>query len=445
MARFLHYDRPKGTIHDLAHWLSIPEGDCCVLLLSARTLYLVQNLVAADINFPARFAIQLREDGYYSPSEGEPGWQDFLDASRLARYEVVDMACDISTLLQGIQEALEALQTTMQSQNVTNLLQYSAQQDQSLCCGPASERNYSGSSPSETPNPETSLFCDCCWSFARDWRDATTDILGHWLAGETAGLGILSIITLALDIPLAILVGIVSIITTAILEVTKDDLLAVASDLTSDVACAVYTASDAAGAKAAIDSLLDSYSYPTGWVALATTVLKYLVGYDALNKVFDETYTVRPDSEGSECSCGGGGTLFLQTALTSPFDVIEIGGPVEDYDVKGGSGEWRTGHGHALLITFEALEATSRVRVKFTCYANFPPAVQHVRILNHPAHTLVAEPDPVTITADSGGPYDVYQLDFNCSLANGNDYDIEFQYDASEENWFWKISVEKIS
>ena len=71
-------------------------------------------------------------------------------------------------------------------------------------------------------NPETSDFCDMCWSFARDWAQASYDICDLWHSGQILTVGILAIIVSLLSVPLAACLGILLLIGGVIIEVNKD-------------------------------------------------------------------------------------------------------------------------------------------------------------------------------------------------------------------------------
>jgi hypothetical protein len=89
------YKRPRGAIHDLAHWLELSEGAFTVLVLSERTLYLLQNLADLDLTFSSRYASSRGEDGYYTPTPGTDDWETYVQAYELAQKELSPMGLEV--------------------------------------------------------------------------------------------------------------------------------------------------------------------------------------------------------------------------------------------------------------------------------------------------------------------------------------------------------------
>jgi hypothetical protein len=85
------WERPRGALHDLAHYLDIDEGARSVLLLSDRTLYLVQNWAALDLAMRARWIAEGNEFGYLPPEPGSDDDAAYLAAVELAQEELTPM------------------------------------------------------------------------------------------------------------------------------------------------------------------------------------------------------------------------------------------------------------------------------------------------------------------------------------------------------------------
>jgi hypothetical protein len=102
------WERPRGALYDLAHYLDIDEGARSVLLLSDRTLYLVQNWAALDLAMRARWIAEGNEFGYLPPEPGSDEDAAYLAAVELAQEEIAYMG-PISPLIwePGYTEASE--------------------------------------------------------------------------------------------------------------------------------------------------------------------------------------------------------------------------------------------------------------------------------------------------------------------------------------------------
>lgn len=106
----LPYERPRGTIHDLAALATLNENPCRLLCVSDRTLYVLQNLAALDVTFPVRYATDLLEGGYVPVKEEDgPLWDLFRSVVNGVQLEVLDMSCDIETGLTAIADSLSEL------------------------------------------------------------------------------------------------------------------------------------------------------------------------------------------------------------------------------------------------------------------------------------------------------------------------------------------------
>jgi hypothetical protein len=100
------YDRPRGAIHDLAYLATLPTNPCRILCISERSLYLLLNLADLDIAFASRYAVEFLDEHYRAVTDGDPEWQDYVDAYEAFQLEARDMSCDIEAGLEAIAEAL---------------------------------------------------------------------------------------------------------------------------------------------------------------------------------------------------------------------------------------------------------------------------------------------------------------------------------------------------
>src|SRR3989304_3660982 len=66
-----------NSIHDLSHISSLSDVPGIVLYVSERSLYVLQNLVAAEASFAARYATTISAAGYVPVTEEDEDWPLF--------------------------------------------------------------------------------------------------------------------------------------------------------------------------------------------------------------------------------------------------------------------------------------------------------------------------------------------------------------------------------
>lgn len=86
-------DRSNRAIFDLGHLDTLSDVQGLTLLLSPRTLYVLQNLVVADVTDRNRYAAIILESGWYiTPEEDSEDWQTMLDVIEGVEEEVYVMS-----------------------------------------------------------------------------------------------------------------------------------------------------------------------------------------------------------------------------------------------------------------------------------------------------------------------------------------------------------------
>lgn len=115
MPRFLKFGRPRGTVHNLATALSLKDQGCNILILSDAALYVLQNLVALDIEFKSRWMDQVFEFGYYPIEDTSANYGAWVDLIEQIQSEVIDMSCDLVAVLEEIRDQLTATNTKLDS------------------------------------------------------------------------------------------------------------------------------------------------------------------------------------------------------------------------------------------------------------------------------------------------------------------------------------------
>jgi len=105
--------RVHGAIMDVARIVGLSPDDCNILLVSSRTLYMIQNYGDAEVFFLGRYAKAFDAQGRYTPvTAGDAEAIIVADAANAYGLEVVDMSCDIVPILNQIALALSAKSAT---------------------------------------------------------------------------------------------------------------------------------------------------------------------------------------------------------------------------------------------------------------------------------------------------------------------------------------------
>ena len=105
--------RVHGAIMDVARLTGLSPDDCNILLVSSRTLYMIQNYGDAEVFFLGRYAKSFTADGRYTPVVANDAEAiTAADAANNYGLEVVDMSCEIVPILNQIALALQGQSST---------------------------------------------------------------------------------------------------------------------------------------------------------------------------------------------------------------------------------------------------------------------------------------------------------------------------------------------
>lgn len=107
MAQFINWDRPRGSVHNVAGALSKAESGCNILVVSDATLYVLQNWAALDLKFKSRWADEVHDKGYKPITESSGNYGDWVDLIHQIQGEVVDMSCEIVPVLEEMRDAMQ--------------------------------------------------------------------------------------------------------------------------------------------------------------------------------------------------------------------------------------------------------------------------------------------------------------------------------------------------
>jgi hypothetical protein len=113
MAQLIRWTRPRGAVHNVAHALSLKDVGANLLCVSDATLYVLQNWLDLDIQFRSRWADVLHENAYEPIHPDSPQWDAWVDLIHQIQSEVVDMSCDIVSVLEEIRDNIEATNTSL--------------------------------------------------------------------------------------------------------------------------------------------------------------------------------------------------------------------------------------------------------------------------------------------------------------------------------------------
>jgi uncharacterized protein YgbK (DUF1537 family) len=133
MAEFIKWDRPRGTVHNLATALSLKDSGCNILILSDASLYVLQNYMALDVEFKSRWADETFDKGYKPITFQSENYLAWVDLVHQIQGEVIDMSCDIVEALEAINDTAQVTNTRLEDirQEIENLVtqQSTAQSD----------------------------------------------------------------------------------------------------------------------------------------------------------------------------------------------------------------------------------------------------------------------------------------------------------------------------
>lgn len=96
----------RDAVQDLAHLENISDELSLVLLVSERTLYVLQNLAIAEVANPARYAIEFFNQGYVPVQEGDALFTLFKSVRDEAQLEILEVG--MLGDFYGIQDAFYA-------------------------------------------------------------------------------------------------------------------------------------------------------------------------------------------------------------------------------------------------------------------------------------------------------------------------------------------------
>lgn len=323
----------RGSIFSVEALGALPSDDCNALLVSSRTLHLLNEFALNEVNFTARYASSFAPGGnYYPVDEDDVAEMNLIqDVARNFRLEMYDMTCDITQSLDGIKAAiLTAGSNACACGSVGDTIE-------------TSEGEMGGTPPEGFGEPDptvTDRLCKAANAIHESILDTVTQLEAspaeeYLSLGFGVVTGLVSAIIAAAFIPVVgiLLVGVAGAVIgiSLALVVVGVDLASLKAELiasTQDLVCALFENHDVSSARNAYLQVLTD----AGQSALNTTLL----GAMLTNNVLDLLWFSTPDSEAfldtyvAPTSCAGcsqpsGPGCYYDTASSSPFGVIVFG------------------------------------------------------------------------------------------------------------------------
>jgi len=428
---------PAGAVHSLSSLLDLGEERQALLCISDRSLYVLQNLVALDATFRARYASEEEPAGFVPVDHGSPHWQLYQDTVENLQAEVYDMSCDVVAVLQDILDELAACCLSQ-----SNILTAIASANNNQAADEYMEDHPYYDPPSGNfPTPiELQAHCQRCYSFAYDWAQSNIEAREQAQIIGEGGLGILMVIFGIIDLPLGILVGIAGVIAYVALEIDSEVYQDVLNGAVHDLACSIFTsetsAEAAANAKTVIQALPNLNQRTKTMLASQCCNL-------VMDDIFGETYPITPGAptDCSDCEEPTGGLVL--TAQEEPYNVI-LSGWLIDYEDESTAWGWSADAAGA-RVEIGFVPSANVADVKLTAYigAENPPSTCSLAIFRaSPWELIVAEivyPGEVPPGTD---PFVCEWPDVN--LEQGVEYRLHFSKWAQEVNWVNRITLEEL-
>lgn len=114
MTTIRNLSRVGGAVHDVAYLEGLASDDCHVIILSERSLYILNNLSLGEVGYLSRYAKQYLPGNLFVPVENGDEWEEFVrNTVNAFGLEISDMTCDITTVLETLVTQVETLNTTM--------------------------------------------------------------------------------------------------------------------------------------------------------------------------------------------------------------------------------------------------------------------------------------------------------------------------------------------
>ena len=120
MTTIRNLGRVGGSVHDVIHLETLDPDDCHVIVLSERSLYILNNLALGEVGYLARYAKQYLPGNLFVPVEVGDEWEEFVrDAHNAFGLEVTDVTCDIVGVLENLVTEMQIMNATLSAMSAT--------------------------------------------------------------------------------------------------------------------------------------------------------------------------------------------------------------------------------------------------------------------------------------------------------------------------------------
>lgn len=353
---FIPYEQPRGSIHSLETLKSLSDSRCRILCVSDRTLHILLNYAALDIDFQARFADELLENGYLPVDPNSDNWDLYLAIRNAFKLETLDMTCDIENGLLAIADAIRVGGGggCASPGNVTLNCIVDLSDEQLLGPGAVNQGN-----PGIDPPPEgfatwEEYFAYKCqaahfiWEFQRRNMVMIRNFDGVALASSIVApiaAGLAGVLPAAFT-PAGFVVFVGAIIAIGITAAASwwymDEMIEQWDADKQAIVCALYQSGSSVEAVSALaNALEDAIQAIVTWgvlgpvsgeiSALLSTMFSQLAGNGMVEPLFKSIAAVVSTVGTVDCDDCGQGYPYAQTSLSSPYNVLTQGESITAY------------------------------------------------------------------------------------------------------------------
>jgi hypothetical protein len=431
------WDAPKGAIHSLGHMQGLSGEREALLCISARSMYVLQNLVALDATFRARYSVVELDGGFIPVCETDAEWAFFREAVERLQLEVTDMSCDVVGVLEDILAQMAAC-CDLQSDLLAAIA--SAGNNQSLEGYTEDHPYYDPPSGNYDPPADMTAFCRRCWSFALDFVEANVEAHERAAVIGTGGIGVLMVIFGIIDLPAGILVGIAAVIAAVALEIDSAAYEGILNDAIPDLVCAIYSAGSSAGGVSQAKTVMQSL--PT-LNARTKAMLADQMYNDIIDRVFSEAYPIRPGAPTDCLFCEGPPPGLVLTASSPPYNIIEKGWLVDYNDETAEYGWSSAAGGRRLEIAFSPVANVADLSIEL--YIGAVPVDRGigVAIFHYPSWQLVWTSEFFYVEEPPPGTDKFSWVAEDVDLVGGEEYRFHVAKPTSGAVWSNRILIEE--
>lgn len=333
MSELVPYTRPRGSIHDLNHLLSLSSDRCVFLCVSEQELYVLHNWLALDLEFESRYALTLQYNGYEPLSKDSELWGSWLAFVRGFQIGARDMSCNIEAGLTAIADSLQALADRPCCGSATGGSYPGGSGAYLPCLSNVPDENYLPTEPA-TVEPGTPPPGFDTWEEYQLYKCAAANWLWRWNRQNLQYFRNLDAMALATVVLVPILAGIfltleappvaaMAAIIGVALEIAilagaawwyLDQALQYWDDHREDIVCALYTSgSSTEAAEALVIKASDAIEAITAWGALEPiapqiaellgTLFSQLIGDNSTKVLFIATAAVQAAIDPTNVDC----------------------------------------------------------------------------------------------------------------------------------------------